>query len=452
MKKTNVLIILMWLISNCSYAQIDIPDTWDGSDGRHPQSPIDPGNPTEVDLDLPLKPKKTEDRGGGRDTRTEPLKGNYDGPASDALWGENDTYSNGLYERKKANLGLEKRIAVKEALGCIEEMERLLIDNCIDTQQLLNVIDEYNKLSDSQKSYLGSKGKNTCEKMLNQLKKAEPLYNKYSLMATKIKLNSFSSIDKDIMSLPYESQNEYLKQFLTKEDFDKAKVEFDKYEKDKTAKEAIEKIKHHKMHKKEKTTGEVNYNLTLQKVRYKEKYAIIKTTNKYFEDEVMIVLPNFIPEYQVGAMVFKTASDKEKQLSDMIGEEFVPKNTLLDKVSKGINTVNKANSYKELLIKSFLGDWEGTMSGFGEIVKEEYLNPLKDCANGLGSSFTGSYEVMKRVFNFKETMTTLVNDTWNGVENAIREAERGNINTAWRIIFRTEQKDLNTTKKGIKNQ
>ena len=55
-------------------------------------------------------------------------------------------------------------------------------------------------------------------------------------------------------------------------------------------------------------------------------------------------------------------------------------------------------------------------------------------------------------FNFKETMTTLVNDTWNGVKDAIQAIERGeNPNSVWnRVIIRTEQKDINTINKGLK--
>ena len=84
--------------------------------------------------------------------------------------------------------------------------------------------------------------------------------------------------------------------------------------------------------------------------------------------------------------------------------------------------------------------------------KEKLIDPLNDCALGLGSTVTGSYKTMKRVFNFKETMTTLVNDTWNGVKDAIQAIERGeNPNSVWnRVIIRTEQKDINTINKGLK--
>lgn len=420
--------MLMWFLSHCSFAQFEIPDTWDGSDGRHPQSRINPGEPPKVKLDIPLNRKsKTEEKSGGHDRPTPPLVGNYEGPASEGSWGGNDTYSNGLYERMKDNVGWYKYDG--EAFSILDEVKGMLSADCIDIHLLHNAYVRFKSLSSYQRSVLGYEGDEALAELTARLNNAKPDYDKYSKMALDIKNNSFSEVDKDVMHKPYDELNGYLRQFLSKEEYDSAKIEYGKYEKSQIVNGVYARLRSQESRQNYKKTMNSDSHLALQ-----------KTTN------------SLVDNYKVGAMAVKNVSEGRKQLADLYGDELVPKPVLLDKLEKGINTVNDAIDAKGMFVKAFSGDWEGAVSDYMGKAKEKLIDPLNDCAIGLGATVTESYQTIKRVFNFKETMTTLVNDTWNGVKDAIQSIERGeNPNSVWnRVIIRTEQKDINTINKGIK--
>lgn len=434
MKRASVILFLVVLIPISIIAQDDsysitrngnsitITSTLNGITGSSTLSKDD------LHLNFPTSSKKTNDDRSHERNNSTPLVGNYEGLSSEDSWGQNGSMSNELYERMKDGIGLER--SNTEAMSVLSEMEGLLSADCIDIEQLQGIQARFNSLSSSQKSALGYEGEEAFKQLKERLDKARALYSQNITIALNIKNNMFSSIDKKIMLLPYEEQNGYLKQFISKEEFDRAKIEYERYEKAQVANNVLEKIRNQKLRKKNDSekAEKPDFHLTLQKVRR-----------------------SYIDNYKVGAMAVKTISDGQKQLTNTFGEEYIPKSELLERLNDGINTVNEAKDIKGILVKAFLGDSEGALSDYRGKVKETIFDPLKNCAKGLGATVTGSYNTVKRVFNFKETMTTITKDTWNGVENAIREAERGNCDAAWKILFRTEQKDLNTTKKGINN-
>ena len=375
--------------------------------------------------------KKSSSGGDSGDSRvgsSSSSSGNtYSGPEFIGSWGGNWTKSNEAYYNKISTIGWEKDNT--EAMSVLQELKDLLSTDCIDIHLLHNAYVRFKSLSSYQQSVLGYEGDKALAELAARLNNAKPYYEKYSKMALDIKNNSFSKIDNEVMHKPYEELNGYLRQFLSKDEFDRAKIEYGKYEKSQIVNDVYARIRSQESRHNYKKTENSDSHLALQ-----------KTTN------------TLVDNYKVGAMAVKNASEGQKQLASLFGDELVPKPVLLDKLEKGINTVNNAIDAKGMLVKAFSGDWEGAVSDYMGKAKEKLIDPLNDCALGLGSTVTGSYKTMKRVFNFKETMTTLVNDTWNGVKDAIQAIERGeNPNSVWnRVIIRTEQKDINTINKGLK--
>jgi hypothetical protein len=426
MKKILILLFILPLFNNVS-AQ----DWKFNSNGGSIKGSFDGSNSPTQSFDEkfhidPLKKTPDSKEKPGKDKPTPPLKDNYDGPASEGSWGENDTYSNGLYERMKNKVGWYKYD--REAFSILDEVNSMLSSDCIDIHLLHNAYVKFKGLSSFQRSVLGYEGDKALAELVARLHNARPYYDKYSKMALNIKNNSFSKVDKDVMHKPYEELNGYLRQFLSKEEFDRAKIEYVKYEKSQIVNGVYARIRNQKSKHNYKKIETSDAHLALQ-----------KTAN------------SLVDNYKVGAMAVKNASEGRKQLAILFGDELVPKPVLLDKLEKTTNTVNNAIDAKGMFVKAFSGDWEGAISDYLGKAKEKLIDPLNDCAIGLGSTFTG-YKTMKRVFNFKETMTTLVNDTWNGIKDAIQAIERGeNPNSVWnRVIIRTEQKDINTINKGFK--
>jgi hypothetical protein len=425
MKKIGFLFILMWFLSHVSFAQIELKGTWDGSDGSHPQSSYDGGS-FRPDLSLDRKPSTNHDRDRGGSSSS---SGNtYSGPDFIGSWGGNLRNSDVAYYITERNtLRWEKDNT--EAISILQELNDQLSSDCIDINQLQSIHVRFKRLSSNQRSVLGYEGDKALAELVARLHNAKPDYDKYSKMALDIKNNSFSKVDKDVMHEPYEELNGYLRQFLSKEEFDRAKIEYGKCEKSQIVNGVYARIRSQESKHNYKKTVNSGSHLALQ-----------KTTN------------SLVDNFKVGAMAVKNVSEGRKQLADLYGDELVPKPVLLDKLEKGINTVNDAIDAKGMFVKAFSGDWEGAVSDYMGKAKEKLIDPLNDCAIGLGATVTGSYQTIKRVFNFKETMTTLVNDTWNGVKDAIQSIERGeNPNSVWnKVIIRTEQKDINTINKGIK--
>lgn len=301
------------------------------------------------------------ERGGGRDTPSTPLENNYDGPASEG-WGPNGMISNDIYDDWRGTLGWKNYAAEVEALSVLEEINTLNLSDCVDFKQLHKVQVKINSLSPSEISALGHEGKEAIARFEEKLIEARSLFSQYLIMAQHIRNNLFSEIDKEVMRLPYEEQNGYFKQFLSKEEFDRAKIEYDKYEKAQVVGGVYERIRNQELRKNHvdriDKTDKTNYHLTLQKIRV-----------------------TAVDNYKVGKMVVKTFADGQKQLTSTFGKEVVPKSELLERVNGAISTVNKATDVKGIIVKVYSGDLEGACSDGKRIAKELVFKPTKDIFN-----------------------------------------------------------------------
>ena len=116
----------------------------------------------------------------------------------------------------------------------------MLSNDCIDIQRMQLAIDEFDKLEEN--SRLTYEGHEARAKLLCQKNNMTPIYNKYSLMVTNIRKLSFEGFNTRILSLSYEDLDNFLKHFLNKHDFERAKVEYKKYEKAKVFEKEIEEL------------------------------------------------------------------------------------------------------------------------------------------------------------------------------------------------------------------
>lgn len=126
----------------------------------------------------------------------------------------------------------------------INETNKMLNNDCIDIVRMQYVIDEFDKIS------LGYYGHEARAKLMSRKHNMEPIYNKYSLMAANLKDLSFGSINPRMMSLSYEDLDKFLKQFLNEKDFERAKVEYQKYAKAKVLDAEIDELYAHLNNKK----------------------------------------------------------------------------------------------------------------------------------------------------------------------------------------------------------
>ena len=125
----------------------------------------------------------------------------------------------------------------------IIEANSILSNDCIDIQRMQLAIDEFYELEKISK--LTYEGDEARAKLLCHQHNMESAYYKYSLMAMNIRAGSFGSINTRMMSLSYEDLDKYLKQFLNKHDFERAKVEYQKYEKAKVLERETEELFNH---------------------------------------------------------------------------------------------------------------------------------------------------------------------------------------------------------------
>ncbi len=148
-------------------------------------------------------------------------------------------------ERERREREVKEERERMAASSLLNEMHKLHYNDCIDILQIQITIDEFEKLSDYQKEFLGNEGHNARAKLLAQKHNMTPIYNKYSLMATNIRNLSFEGFNTRLLCLSYEDLDKYLKQFLNKHDFERAKVEYKKYEKAKVLENEIEELYAH---------------------------------------------------------------------------------------------------------------------------------------------------------------------------------------------------------------
>lgn len=133
---------------------------------------------------------------------------------------------------------MERERREKE-MKLINEANKILNNDCIDIVRMQCVIDEFDKIS------VGYDGHEARAKLMSRKHNMTSIYNKYSLMAANIKELSFGSINPRMMSLSYEDLDMFLKQFLNKKDFERAKVEYQKYAKAKVLEKEIDELYDH---------------------------------------------------------------------------------------------------------------------------------------------------------------------------------------------------------------
>lgn len=158
-----------------------------------------------------------------------------------------ERYERERYEREQERRWHQEQERIRkekerEAIVIINKMDQLINNDCIDIKQIQNAIDEFNSLPDDLQKVQGVEGHNTRAKLMAQKNNVTTIYNKYSLMATNIRDLSFGGFNTRILSLSYEDLDKYLKQFLSKYDFERAKVEYKKYEKAKVFEKEIEEL------------------------------------------------------------------------------------------------------------------------------------------------------------------------------------------------------------------
>lgn len=168
-----------------------------------------------------------------------------------------NSYNNDYYEReremrwareqeeRKEKERRERKEKEREAIVIINKMDKLINYDCIDIRLIQNAIDEFNSLPEDLQNIQGVEGHNARAKLLAQKDNVTLIYNKYSLMATNIRELSFGGFNTRLLSLSYEDLDKYLKQFLSKHDFERAKVEYQKYEKAKVLENEIEELYAH---------------------------------------------------------------------------------------------------------------------------------------------------------------------------------------------------------------
>lgn len=178
------------------------------------------------------------------------------------------------YEKERR----ERQEREKEANIVINNMNKLINNDCIDIKQIQRAIDEFNSLPEDLQNVQGVEGHNARAKLMAQKHNMTSIYNNYSLMAMNIRECSFGSINTRMMSLSYENLDKYLKQFLNKHDFERAKAEYQKYEKAKVLERETEELFNHLNDK--RYLRENNSNVQKLKTVVKQQDAL-KYVSKY---------------------------------------------------------------------------------------------------------------------------------------------------------------------------
>ena len=242
MRKINMLIIVI-LLPCFVFAQLD--DMKVSSSGGNTTASNSYGSETISNRDIfGGGSNSSTSRGGnsGRDRRS-----------SNSSYSSNSQRSNSYsnydyrdYEKERR----ERQERERKANIVINNMNKLINNDCIDIKLIQNAIDEFNSLPKDLQNVQGVEGHNARAKLMAQKHNMEPIYNNYSLMAMNIRAFSFGGINTRMMSLSYEDLDKYLKQFLNKHDFEQAKVEYQKYEKAKVLEREAEELYAHLSDKK----------------------------------------------------------------------------------------------------------------------------------------------------------------------------------------------------------
>ncbi len=446
MKKILILLFILPLFNNVSAQDWkfnsnggSIKGSFDGSNS--PTQSFD----EEFHIDPLIKTPDSKEK-PGKDKPTPPLKDNYDGPAADDGWGENDTYSNGLYERKRIAIK-KKEEERKNAFVFLNEVKKLRNSDCIDINQLRIVIGMFDRLTPYQHSVLGHEGSETLKQLKDKWNESIPLYNEYSRLALNIKNGSFAELEPKMMHQSYEKLNGYLKQFLSQEEFERTKVEYEKYEKNKALVKELEALNANmndnksRQEVKENKKNDANIQLALHKVRSKKTserilqkirdLEKIKPNNKVFDENRTYTMPSFIEYSKVGAMAIKEVSAKQKYLANTFGDDLIPKSERFDKFTKEINNIE---SFGEMSAKSFIGNHKESATDYGRTI----LNQLEDYATNTATA------IGNRWVNFKKGLAVVnINSyTKKGVLNLSLESAKNIDNNEESLRTTIKMEDL----------
>ena len=224
---------------------------------------------------------RNEVRNAVRDSRSsdrESSSSSYSSSSSSQSSSSNSSNNDSYWESQRQEWERQRKEKEREAVVIINKMDELINNDCIDIKQIQNAIDAFNSLPDDLQKVQGVEGHNARAKLMAQKNNMTPIYNKYSLMATNIRSLSFEGFNTRILSLSYEDLDKYLKQFLNKHDFERAKVEYQKYEKAKVLENEIEELYAHWDDK--KYLRENNENIQKLKSIIEQQDAL-KHVNKY---------------------------------------------------------------------------------------------------------------------------------------------------------------------------
>lgn len=169
----------------------------------------------------------------------------WDRESSTSSYSSNNSSSSNNYDdweerRREREREIEiERERRKKEIKLINETNTMLNNDCIDIVRMQYVIDEFDKIS------VGYDGHEARAKLMSRKHNMTDIYNKYSLMVANLKSLSFGSINPRMMSLSYEDLDKFLKQFLNEKDFERAKVEYQKYAKAKVLDAEIDELYAH---------------------------------------------------------------------------------------------------------------------------------------------------------------------------------------------------------------
>lgn len=280
-----------------------------------------------------------------------------------------NSYNNDYYERQERERERrewareqekrerERKEKEREAVVIINNMDKLINYDCIDIRLLQNAIDEFNSLPEDLQKVQGVEGHNARAKLMAQKHNMEPIYNKYSLMSTNIRNLSFGGFNTRILSLSYEDLDKYLKQFLSKYDFERAKVEYKKYEKAKVFEKEIEELYANLNDKKHLRENNDN----IQKLKsIIEQQDALKHVNKYHLCLLEMIEKEV--EYDEIRQIPLTVSNIKTTLAS---KEATKNNADWKKISKGMTSqrllaiLGTLNSDNDNILPDFVGEENG---------------------------------------------------------------------------------------------
>ena len=322
-----------------------------------------------------------------------------------------ERYERERYEREQERRWHQEQERIRkekerEAIVIINKMDQLINNDCIDIKQIQNAIDEFNGLPDDLQKVQGVEGHNTRAKLMAQKNNVTTIYNKYSLMATNIRDLSFGGFNTRILSLSYEDLDKYLKQFLNKHDFERAKVEYKKYEKAKVLENEIEELYTHWDDK--KYLRENNENIQKLKSIIEQQDAL-KHVNKYHLCSLGMIEKEV--EYDEIRQIPLTVSNIKTTLAS---KKATKNNADWKKISKGmtsqrlLSVLGTLNSDNDNILPDFVREESGYYLFVGKPTETDTKVATKEYLVSKDGSTIEIYEtegvVTNDIFEIKATL------------------------------------------------